>query len=296
MRVLNPRLRAIGGLLVGLVAAGASAVVVSAPASAAVPGLVYITAHTGFDSSVYKSVTALCPEGTRLVGGGWEVVGAPGEIVMDDFIPSARSLLVGAGEIVGPGERSDGTTQPWAVVAMAVCANPPPGYQIVASTSAFAPGGSRTALVSCPVGKALIGAGASLSNGFGQISVAELYVADDFAQATAVDDEDGYSGSWSVTAYAICADPLPGLQITFDQTTFTSSSSKEANAGCPAGKRLLGAGWSVFGGSETSQLLAIFVNVFGHTTPPSVRTVGTVDANGFSGGWWIKAQAICANA
>lgn len=65
---------------------------------------------TSFNSAVYKSVRVPCPAGTVVIGGSYELQDAPGAVVLDDFIPSSTDLLVGASEIVGPGEPADGTT------------------------------------------------------------------------------------------------------------------------------------------------------------------------------------------
>jgi len=105
--------------------------------------------------------------GKRVVGGSYDLEGAAGSVVLDDFIPTTDHLTVGAGEVVGPGEPADGTTANWQVKAIVACATPPPGLEIVVSTSAFGPGTSRPVQANCPSGKILISAGVSLRlNGF----------------------------------------------------------------------------------------------------------------------------------
>src|SRR2546423_353188 len=83
--------------------------------------------------------------------------------------------------------------------------------------------------------------GASLSQGFGQISISELRFGDNLVTASAVDDEDGYSGSWSVSAYAICANPLPGRQVVSSAQAADSNSPKFIRVQCPEGTRMLSA-------------------------------------------------------
>ena len=274
--------------VVGLVAAGTLSVV--SPASAAVPGLVYVQQHTTFDSTVYKSITVTCPAGLSAIGAGYELAGAPGSVVLDDFIPNATSVTVGAGEVVGPGEPSDGTTESWSVSATAVCAVAPAGLQIVAQPSPFAPGGNRQVTATCPTGKSLIGAGSSLSQGFGQVSVRALSLSTTTVTATAVDDEDGYSGSWSVTAYAVCADALPGLQLVSANTNNDSAPSKTVTAPCPAGTRATGSGWNI---GAVEQVLAIDTYIADGT---GVTVVGHEDDDGYSNVWNVSATAICADA
>src|SRR5947208_8725279 len=92
-----PRRAGAVSLVAGVVLAATA--VTAAPASAAVPGLVTVTAVTGLDSTVYKSVRVFCPSGLKVIGGGYSLNGADGSVVLDDFIPSADSVLVGAGEV-----------------------------------------------------------------------------------------------------------------------------------------------------------------------------------------------------
>lgn len=291
------RLTSVNAGLIAVVVAASG--LVAAPASAAVPGLQYVTAVTDFDSRVYKSVPVTCPAGTQAVGGGYDLVGAEGSVVLDDFIPSANGFLVGAGEIVNPGG-SSGTSETWQIKATAACASPLPGYTIVSNTSDFTRGGSRPIDATCPAGESAIGGGASLSNGWGQISIVNMEVLSDVVIAAGVEDGDGYSGNWSITAYAICANSLPGRQrISIFSTPYDSSRFKSAIAVCPTGQQAIGSGWELTSGSPltTRELLNIHLNIFGGSNPLSgVSTFATEDANGFSRNWEVFAQAICADA
>jgi len=141
--------------------AAATVVLPAAPASAAVPGTVYVSVSSATDSNVYKSVTASCPTGKRIISGGYQLVGAPGSVVLDDFIPTATGVTVGAGEVVGPGEPSDGTTQSWRVIASAVCANELPGLTVGSQTSSFGATTGNSVEVDCPLGEKVVGAGSS---------------------------------------------------------------------------------------------------------------------------------------
>jgi hypothetical protein len=258
------------------------------PASASIDGLQFVTASTAFDSTVYKAVTVACPSGTQVIGTGFQLVGAPGFIVLDDLIPTATTLRVGAGEIVGPGEPADGTRQNWRIDATALCGFPPLDLQIASLTSSFGSGPARDAFVLCPSGRELIGGGASLSQGFGQISMELMGTGDTFVDAFAEQDDDGYTGSWSVTSYAICAFPIPGLQKVVTTTASNSFTPKTTTATCPAGTRALGGGWSMNGQGQ--------VYITGISTQTDGETVTAYeDGNGYSGDWSLTAYAICAN-
>jgi hypothetical protein len=149
-------------LATGLLAAAAAVLATPSLAAAAVPGLQYINASTGSDSDVYKSVDVTCPVNQVVRGGGYQLIGGEGSVVLDDFIPSGRTLHVGAGEVVEPGEPADGTTANWKIVATAVCADVIPGWEIVTRVSEFNTGTARQVDAICPFGKRVVGGGASL--------------------------------------------------------------------------------------------------------------------------------------
>lgn len=279
---------------VGLVAALVATGVVTAAASPAAAAtstifdVTLVTGHTAFNSDVYKSVTVTCPKGLQIIGTGYEFVGAAGSVVLDDLIPTATTLRVGAGEVVGVGEPSDGTKESWKISARALCADPPPGLQIGSQTSGFGKGSGAIVRADCPVGRVLLGAGASLSQGFGQISIDSLSFFDTFAVATARDDEDGYTGEWSITVYSICAFPIEDQQI-ITENTFGDSAGQTATAICPVGTRALGTGWSVFTHNGSGE-----VYVTGSSTFADGGTVSAhEDANGFDGGWTTTADVMC---
>lgn len=276
-----------------VLALAVAAVAAPTPASAAVPELTYVAAFTNYDSTVYKAVSVGCPGNLVVIGGGYDLIGATGSVVLDDFIPSTNSLRVGAGEVVGPGEPADGTTANWEVEAYAVCASAPSGYTIVSSTSTFATGITRDVTATCPAGDTAIGDGASLANGFGQISISDLVLSGNFVTARGYDDEDHYSDSWSISAYAICATGLPGLRNAFAWSVIDSLSPKWVTATCPAGQVAIGVGWSLSNGYPVTEQL---LNVEALPGGSSVNDTASEDADGYSGSWSIQqAQAICVD-
>jgi hypothetical protein len=282
------------GLATGLIAAATAVLATPSPAAAAVPGLQYITASTGSDSTVYKSVDVMCPGNQVVLGGGYQLLGGEGSVVLDDFIPSARSMHVGAGEVVGPGEPADGTTANWRIVATAVCADFIPGWEIVTRVSEYNTGTARQVDAICPFGKRVVGGGASLANGWGQISIKSLDLNDNYTEAAAIDDEDGYSGAWSITAYAICANPLPGIQHAVWGTASDSVSPKTSTATCTGGTRALSAGWQLRWPLNAPQEQVLNTSAFIASGGIGVTTIEYEDDTGFSGTWGELTQTICA--
>jgi hypothetical protein len=265
----------------------------AAPALAAVPGGVLpLSAETNFDSTVYKSVKVFCPSGMQVIGGAYQLVGAEGAVVLDDFIPSADNLLVGAGEIVGPGEASDGTTRSWKVVATVECANALAAYSVQPNSSNFIVATDQSARAVCPPGRAVIGGGASLSNGFGQASIKSLFIDSTFVQADAVADADGYSGAWSVTAYAICAAaPLPGWHVV--QAASFAGISQIATAFCPGGQIPVGTSWTVGTTMNPKTDQYITRSTISTDPDPGVTTAAVSIAGRRD--WSLGANAVCIN-
>jgi hypothetical protein len=255
----------------------------AAPASAAVPGYQIVSATSVLDSATYKSVTANCPAGKRVIGTGFQLLGAQGDIVLDDLIPTATGVTVGAGE------DQDGTAATWKITAIAVCATAPAGIEIVTVTSAFGVSTGKNATANCPAGKRVIGTGAALANGFGQVSVGNLIFSDTAVFAYGIDDQDGYSAGWSITAYAVCANPLAGLETKTAASAYDSSTQKLVSANCSAGKKALGQGWGMGGDGQA------LVTYFG-IGDTGVTHIGNEDDDGFSGNWGINPAVICATA
>lgn len=256
----------------------------AAPAAAAVPGLQVVSVTGAFDSATLKSVTATCPTGKRVVGTGFHLLGAQGDVVLDDVRPTATSVVVSAGE------DQDGTTASWKITALAVCANPLPGLEIVTVTSAFGSSTGKSAFAFCPSGKRVVGTGAALTNGFGQVSIGNLTISDTGVFAFGIDDQDGYTGGWSITAYAICANPLPGLTVTpGNGSASDSSTQKLVSANCTSGKVALGLGWGMGGEGQTH---ITFAGIGGS----GVTLVANEDDDGYPNTWGMNPVAVCAFA
>jgi hypothetical protein len=287
-------IRRFGVLATGTAVIGAVLPAVAASA-ATVPGRTFISAETNFDSTVYKSVRVFCPSGLQVIGGGYKLVGAEGAVVLDDFIPSADNLLVGAGEIVGPGEASDGTTASWKVVATVVCANPLPNYSIQTATSDFsnAPG-TREVKAMCPPGRHTVSGGASLSNGFGQVSILLMTSGETTSTADAGTDLDGYSGNWSVTSYVICADQLSGWHEYQATSASGTTLSATSTSFCPGTDVAISVGWRTFG-TVVGVIDRYHTQATFNTGSEGVTTTA-VGPQSASQNWQDASYAICVSA
>ena len=108
---------------------------------------------------------------------------------------------------------------------------------------------------------------------------------------TVTEDGDGTDDLWSVDAYAVCANPPPGLQRVSASSSSDTEEFNLATATCPAGKNLLGTGVELGGGN-------------GRVTIDDLRPNAALTANTVAGietefgnptDWNVTAHAICAN-
>jgi len=101
----------------------------------------------------------------------------------------------------------------------------------------------------------------------------------------------GTTASWSVRAYAICADPLPGLHTVVSFSSLSSSSSQLAQAECSDGEQVVGTGAYIYNSVGQVGLQVMRAS----TVDNLVYAQGHEDANGYTGSWYVMAVAVCAD-
>lgn len=185
---------ALGAVLLGQVA-------LVGPA-AAVPGLLLRTTF-GPSDSVAKTQRAICPSGTRVIGGGGAVTGSgPGQVGLDIMLPLADANLY---SVTGR-EDANGVAGNWAVTASALCAPPPAGLEVINGQSAINSVNPKFLELSCPAGKRVHGVGGEIVGGNGQVRLTEMRATSlTTVTVRAAEDEDGFGSDWKVRAYAVCA-------------------------------------------------------------------------------------------
>ncbi|MBM7492702.1 hypothetical protein JOD64_003924 [Micromonospora luteifusca] len=285
-------------LVLGFVAVGA-VIAPASPASAAVPGLVRIAATSVSNSADFHSATATCPVGKVLTGTGYELNGVTGEGIVDDLRPNGGPAAPPTAVTVGAYE-TEAFAGNWSVTAYAICANPLPGLVRVSAVSVSDSADFHSATATCPAGKVLTGTGYELNGVTGE------GVVDDFrpnggvaAAPTAVTvgayESDATALSWSATAYAICANPLPGLVRASTVGASNSLDFRSVLAGCPVGKVMTGAGYEL-NGVTGEGIVDDFRPNGGPATAPTTVDTGAYEEDAFAGNWSDTAYAICATA
>ncbi|WP_327030608.1 hypothetical protein OG989_12665 [Micromonospora sp. NBC_01740] len=174
-----------------------------------------------------------------------------------------------------------------------------PGLVRIAATSASDSTDFRSVTATCPVGKVLTGTGYELNGATGEAVVDDLRPNGGPATApTAVTvgayEAEAFAGNWSLTAYAICANPVAGLVRVLATTASDSNDFRSVTAACPAGKVLIGTGYEL-NGVMGEGVVDDFRPNGGPAAAPTSVFVGAYEADAFAGNWSATAYAICAN-
>ncbi|MFI7487988.1 hypothetical protein ACIBXA_06345 [Micromonospora echinaurantiaca] len=285
--------------LIAGAAVAATVVVPAAPASAAVPGLVRVSTTSASNSTDFRSVTATCPVGKVLTGAGYELNGATGEAVVDDFRPNGGAATAPTAVTVGAYE-AEAFAGNWSVTAYAICANPVAGLVRVSATSASNSNDFRSVTATCQVGKVLTGTGYELTGVTGEGVVDDFRPNGGVATApTSVTvgayEADAFAGNWTATAYAICANPPAGLVRNSAVSASNSTDFHSVTATCPAGKVLTGAGYELNGVTGEAVVDDFRPNGGPAAAPTSVFS-GAYEEDAFAGNWTNTGYAICATA
>jgi hypothetical protein len=186
---------------------GAGAIVAAGPASATTTGIGNprdAVAVSATDSTGTKSATATCPTGTVVIGGGGSIAGGGNQVRIRGLFPvGATAFRVIGKEAVG------GYAGNWSVTAQARCAAPPAGLEYRSATATGSSGDVRAVRATCTPGHKVIGVGAAI--GGDQIAIDAVAPSSDLTSVLARSYlSGGTSTVMNVTAYAICANPIPG--------------------------------------------------------------------------------------
>ena len=244
-----------------------------------------------------KKAIVYCPAGKQVIGGGGKIsdFGAtPWKPALTQLQPVR--LYDGARDayVVTAAETPPGTTTNWQVQAYAVCANPLPGLHIVSVSTTPSSSSVQATAASCSGGW-VIGTGGKISTASGNVvlQVARPDIRGGIARVQAHEVATGYTGTWSVTSYAVCVPTQPaGYEVVFGESQARLSEAvKSAGASCSAGKRLLSLGAAITNTAPGNvSLYAIFPGGTGQ------QTVARAVENTLTSQNWdfIVATAVCA--
>jgi hypothetical protein len=167
-----------------------------------------------------------------------------------------------------------------------------PGLEIVSTATVGDSSSPKTIAVSCPAGKQVVGTGVYVDGQagyYGEVIVDDLIPMATSVRATGYEDQDGTDVVWWIRAFAVCANPLAGIEL-ITATSASTSSNKSVIATCSSGKRAIGTGAAITGGLGQ----VVLTTMLSSTT--STYAVATEDADGTTANWYVTSYAICAPA
>jgi hypothetical protein len=160
----------------------------------------------------------------------------------------------------------------------------------------------KFATAACPTGKVALGGGAMLlrpasGNITGNVMLRSLIPSTTSYVAEAVEVQAGYAEDWALTTYVVCGNNVPGLDLQVvskigDSTPSRSSEGawvNDAQATCPSGKKVIGAGGVVGGPAGRTSFQQIRPNQQG-----AFVFVQGVEEAGFLDSFSVRAFAVCA--
>jgi hypothetical protein len=266
------------------------AIVLAAPASAAVPGLELVVDGSGpRNSNPSNTARAACPPGKGLLGLGGKSEGGDGQIVLDALAPTNDDVTVRGSE------DEDGTAVRWNVRAYAICADQ--GASPVSTINEVPDSVSpkeRSLLGTCGFDRQVTGVGGQIPIGAtGEVMLDGIIPTASLQNVVArgIEDGDGTNGAWSLRPFRLCADPLPGLERVVAESR-RSSADKHVTATCPAGKRVVGTGGEIVGGGGEVAMQYMIPDA----ALAQVHVRGAEDQNGTAANWSVRAYAMCASA
>ncbi|MGW6931390.1 hypothetical protein ACWGE0_15155 [Lentzea sp. NPDC054927] len=152
-------------------------------------------------SEFEKPAVATCSPGKVVIGGGFQVTGGVGEVVVDELLPSNTQVFTKAFE------GKAGTSRSWFLDAFAVCAFQSVGWEIVNKVGPIHSSGKITTR-ECPAGKKVLGPMFDLTGSLGQAHMMSLLPNDiprHEVSIAALEDDDGTTNSWGLNNWQICA-------------------------------------------------------------------------------------------
>ena len=150
---------------------------------------------------------------------------------------------------------------------------------------------NKSITANCDSGQRVIGGSAWLVRADGDVRIVDMIPRTDYLYVFAREDEDGTSASWQLFASAVCADPIPGMDIVERTSTVSSDPWNSVAADCTGGDQLLGTGYRVNNGNGQVGLDDLKV-----TSSTRLTVWAYEDGAGYGSNWSVTAFAVCAPA
>ena len=219
---------------------------------------------------------------------------------MHHSLRSVAPVAANASRTVGALALIAGLLVGFQVVAPAPAAAALPGAVARSVQSDFDSAPAKTIEATCPPGTRVTGGSGRVTGITDHVVLTRMNprhtnnpnVPDSYI-VTALEDETEPDGQWAVTAFALCAAPLPGQTIVISRSPTDSGHSEREIADCPAGRRAIGSGVRVNGGAGQVHVTEMTLGGFANGRTSSFVTAQE-NHDGFGGDWSLDAFAVCA--
>jgi hypothetical protein len=196
------------------------------------------------------------------------------------------------------------------VAAVSVALAALPGLERVTETGPFDSVSSKFVAKACPAGKKLVGAGGRIraESGppgwigtlqSGQVGLTRIVPSPSLStvSVSGVEIANPMLFNWAVQGYGVCETETAAhqLQHVLVNSANDSSAKKTAQAACPLGKKVIGAGGAIGTPASTGGKV-ILTRVAPNALLTVVYAIGEETAGGTTGDWQVSAFAVCAAA
>ena len=258
------------------------------------------------DSDPVKKVVLTCPVGKVIVGGGataYEFYDGRVHFTSRLSITQLEPGLLTTGRYTWSAtveESGIGTNNPWYMVAIATCADRPPGYDWEADSTPISTDASKQADPACRPNRKMIGGGVAIRSLADQkrvgLTTARVDALGGLLRTRARSAPVGAAAPWGLTATVICAaEDIEGYEIrdaiSSDDPLEWSRSIQSAGVGCSDGK------YALTGGAALSSDAGGRATLGGIFTSDSYASVTGHESYATTQRWgFVLARMVCANA
>jgi hypothetical protein len=180
--------------------AGIWAIISSVVCAPPPPGLVTVSGNSAPAFGKLHWYEKSCPPGKRAIGvGGAVAAGGRSEVILSGLRIHQKSVVVTGHE------DETGFADDWWLTAHAICADPLPGEERLTTDSTFSSAIGQSVTATCPAGKRVHGFGGEIVGGKGQVRLTQMQSSSSTVVVTAVEDKNGFNGTWKLRADAVCA-------------------------------------------------------------------------------------------
>jgi len=260
---------------------------------AGLSGYEVVTQSTGSDSSSVKDMTAACPPGKMVIGGGARIFGSISGTALTTSGPEGPPDQ--PNEWFATALEVEPNSDNWGLRVDVFCATVS-DYEVVTESTGSDSNSVKSMTAACPPGKMVIGGGARI---FGSISGTALTASGPegppdqptewFATALEVAPN---NDDWGLRVDVFCAS-VPDYEVVTESTGSDSSAVKDMTAVCPPGKMVIGGGARIFGSISGTAL-----TTSGPEGPPSEPTewfATALEVAPNNDDWGLRVDVFCAS-